>query len=82
MLYTRIHPKDTYLRKTGDFVRPLGEEIDSMQLNGIQWHMFKVKGTGEVFVKGESGDYMIEIVTQDVSGSELKRLLGTYKKIE
>ncbi|MCA0147280.1 hypothetical protein LCD52_00605 [Rossellomorea vietnamensis] len=82
LLYTRIHPKDTYLRKTGDFVRPLGEEIDSMQMNGIQWHMFKVEGTDEVFVKGESGDYMIEIVTQDVSGSELKRLLGTYKKIE
>ncbi|UTE76645.1 hypothetical protein [Rossellomorea sp. KS-H15a] len=82
LLYTRIHPKDTYLRKTGDFVRTLGEEIDSMQMNGIQWHMFKVEDTDEVFVKGESGDYMIEIVTQKVSGSELKRLLGTYKKIE
>ena len=80
LLYTRIYPKDTYLRKTGDFVRPLGEEIDSMQMNGIQWHMFKVEGTDEVHAKGESGDYLFEIVTQKVSSSELKRLLGTYKK--
>ncbi|KPL60953.1 hypothetical protein [Rossellomorea vietnamensis] len=82
LLYTRIHPKDTYLRKTGDFVRPLGEEIDSMKMNGIQWHMFKVDGTDEVHVKGESGDYLIEIVTQKVSRSELKRLLGSFKKVE
>jgi outer membrane lipoprotein-sorting protein len=82
LLYTRIYPKDTYLRKTGDFVRPLGEEIDSMKMNGIQWHMFKVEGTDEVHVKGESGDYLIEIVTQKVPSSELKRLLGSFKKVE
>ncbi|WP_226673361.1 hypothetical protein [Rossellomorea aquimaris] len=82
LLFTRIYPKDTYLRKTGDFDRPLGEEIESTKMNGVQWSIFNVEGTEDVHVKGETGDYLIEIVTHEVSASEMKRLLDTYKKAE
>lgn len=82
LLYTRIYPKDTYLRKTGDFDRPLGDIIETLKVNGIQWRIYEVKGTDDVHVKGESGEHILELVTHEVSFDETKRLLSTFQKVK
>ncbi|TYR74395.1 hypothetical protein FZC79_15035 [Rossellomorea vietnamensis] len=82
LLYTRIYPKDTYLRKTGDFDRPLGDEIEALKVNGIQWRIYKVQGTDDVHVKGELDEHILELVTHDVSFDETKRLLSTFQKVK
>jgi hypothetical protein len=81
LVYTRIYPRGSYLRKSGEFERPLGEELETLNKNGIQWSVFKIRGTSDVHLKGESGNYIFEISTHDVSIEETKRLISGFQKI-
>lgn len=80
LLYTRIYPKDSVVRTTGDFNSELGEEIENFTLDEIKWSVFEIKGTPNIHLKGEKGKFVYEIVTQDVSLKEVKELLVTFVK--
>ncbi|WP_421378169.1 hypothetical protein ACOJQI_12300 [Bacillus salacetis] len=81
LIYTRVYPRDTFLRKTGDFSRPLGEELDTLNVNGIHWSIFEIKGTNDVYLKGESGNFLFEMATYKVSFNEIKKLLSEFQKL-
>lgn len=80
-LYSRIYTKGTFLRRTGDFERPLGEKIETIEMNGIKWSIYEVEGTSDVHLKGELGEHVFEITTHDVPLNEVKRLLNNFKEI-
>lgn len=79
LLYTRMYPEDTVVRTTGDFPAELGEEIENVKINEINWKVYEINGIPNFHLKGEKDDYMYEIVTQDVPLQEVKRLLDTFK---
>lgn len=80
LLYNRIYPKDSVVRTTGDFESQLGEALETFHLNGIDWSLFEIPGTPNIHLKGKSGDTVFEIVSQDVSLTEVKNLLKNYKR--
>lgn len=78
LLYTRIYPKDSVVRTTGDFESELSEEKENFLLNEIKWSIYQIKGTPNSHLKGEKEEYIYEIVTQDVSLQEIKDLLNSF----
>lgn len=79
LLYTRMYPKDTVVRTTGDFNAELGEELENVMINDIQWKVYEIVGIPNFHLKGQKNEYVYEIVTQDVPLDEVKRLLETFK---
>lgn len=78
LLYTRIYPRDSVVRTTGDFNSELGEEKENFTLEEIKWSVFEIKGTSNIHLKGEKDEFVYEIVTQEVSLQEVKELLATF----
>ncbi|MBS4199165.1 hypothetical protein KHA93_05790 [Bacillus sp. FJAT-49732] len=76
LLYTRIYPRDSVVRTTGDFNSELGEEIENFTLNEIKWSVFEINGTPDIHLKGDKDGIIYEIVTQEVSLQEVKELLA------
>ncbi|MGX2958803.1 hypothetical protein JNUCC23_06000 [Peribacillus sp. JNUCC 23] len=78
LLYTRIYPRDSVVRTTGDFNSELGEEKENFTLEEIKWSVFEITGTPNIHLKGEKDEFVYEIVTQGVSLQEVKELLATF----
>ncbi|MEK3886589.1 hypothetical protein [Bacillus sp. FSL K6-3431] len=77
LLYTRIYPRDSVVRTTGDFNSELGEEKE-FTLEEIKWSVFEITGTPNIHLKGEKDEFVYEIVTQEVSLQEVKELLTNF----
>jgi hypothetical protein len=80
LLYTRIYPKDSVVRTSGDFNSELGEVLETFTMNEIKWSVYEIKGSTNIHFRGEVNKNVYEIVTQEVSLNEVKRLLTTFKK--
>lgn len=80
LLYTRVYPKGSIVRTTGDFERELGEEVDNFILDEINWSVFEVSGAPNIHLKGEKDGFVYEIVAQEVSLQEIIELLARFIK--
>jgi hypothetical protein len=80
LFFTRIYQKGSVVRTTGDFESELGDPVETYHLNGIDWSLYEIPGTPNYHLKGKSGEYLVEIVTQEVSLNEIKNSLENYKK--
>ncbi|QQZ08497.1 hypothetical protein [Heyndrickxia vini] len=80
LIYVRMYHKDSVVGSLGDFNTTKGKKLDSFTLNGIKWSVFEIKNTPNAHFIGNSGDYKYEVVTQEVSISDAKRLLKSFKK--
>jgi hypothetical protein len=54
--------------------------LESFTMNEIKWSVYEIKGSQNIHFKGEGNKNVYEIVTQEVSLNEVKRLLTTFKK--
>ncbi|AND41427.1 hypothetical protein A361_20430 [Cytobacillus oceanisediminis 2691] len=80
LIYVRAYHKDSVVSSLGDFNTEKGEELDTFTLKGIKWTVFEIKDNPNAHFIGSSGEYKYEMVTQDVSIDEVKRLLESFKK--
>jgi outer membrane lipoprotein-sorting protein len=80
VIYVRTYNKDSVVRSNWVYNFEQGEELDQFTLNEIDWKLFEVKNTPDVYLIGSSGDYKYEIVCQGVSNQEIKTLLESFKK--
>ncbi|MGG4468250.1 hypothetical protein ABER68_09505 [Paenibacillus alvei] len=80
VLYVRAYPEESVVSSLNDFNTEKGNKIDSFTLNEIKWEVYEIKDSKEAHFIGVSGDYEYEMITQDVSVADAKRLLKTFKK--
>jgi hypothetical protein len=80
LIYVRAYHKDSVVSSLGDFNTEKGEELDTFSLNGIKWTVFEIRDSPNAHFIGTSGEYKYELVTQDVSIDNVKRLLESFKK--
>jgi hypothetical protein len=79
LLYVRMYHRDAVVRSFTDFDTEKGKDIGSFTLNGIDWKAYEIKNTPNTHFIGHSGEYMYEVVTQEVSFEESKSLLESFK---
>jgi hypothetical protein len=80
LLYVRMYHKDAVVRSFTDFDTEKGKELGSFTLNGIDWKAYEIKNTPNTHFIGHSGEFIYEVVTQEVSFEESKNLLESFKK--
>jgi outer membrane lipoprotein-sorting protein len=82
MLSVRVHHKDSYVRKIGDFEIVGDTTVSPFQLNEIKWKGTSLKETdGEwVHLTGQKGDYIYDVVSQHISLDETKDFLKGFKE--
>jgi hypothetical protein len=80
LLYVRMYHKDAIVRSFTDFDTEKGKEFGSFTLNGVDWKAYEIKNTPNTHFIGHSGEYVYEVVTQEISFEESKRLLESFKK--
>lgn len=83
MLSVRVHHKDSYVRKNGDF-EMIGETIVSpFEQSGIKWEGTSKKESDVEWVHliGEKGDYIYDVVSQNISIDKTRDFLKVFKAV-
>ncbi|MFT9493791.1 hypothetical protein, partial [Anaerosolibacter sp.] len=82
MLSVRVHHKDSYIRKIGDFEIVGDTNVSPFQLNDIKWKGTSLQETDGVWVhlSGQKGDYIYDVVSQNISLDETKDFLKGFKE--
>ncbi|MHC0038300.1 hypothetical protein [Pseudoneobacillus sp. C159] len=80
LLYVRMYHKDSVVRSFTDFDTEKGEELGNFTVNGINWKAFEIKSNPNTHFIGTHGDYIYEVVTQEVSFDEAKNLLNSFNR--
>jgi hypothetical protein len=78
LLYVRMYHKDAVIRSLTDFDTEKGAELGHFTLNSIEWKAFEMKNNPNTHFIGTSGEFVYEVVTQEVSFDEAKKLLESF----
>ncbi|PLS14906.1 hypothetical protein CVD28_25640 [Bacillus sp. M6-12] len=78
LLFTRCYDKDTVVRSWGEFDTEKGDRIDQFKINDIEWESFKIHDNKDTHFIGRKGDYIYEIVSQNISYEEVRLLLKSF----
>jgi hypothetical protein len=83
MLSIRVHHKDSYVRKIGNFEIEGDTKVAPFELNGIRWEGTSLQETdGEwVHLTGQKGDYIYDVVSQHISLDETREYLKEFKPV-
>lgn len=79
-IYTRMYPKDTVVRTTGEFDRPLETELAPVTQSGLQWRVFTVSGTPNLYATAKQDDIVYEVVAEGVDVQQLTELLAHFQQ--
>ncbi|WP_445491256.1 hypothetical protein [Niallia sp. 03133] len=84
LLCVRVHHKDSYVRKIGDFERAGKVKIQPFKRNGIAWKGTILEDTSikSVHFIGEKGDYVYDVVSQDITPEQTKGFLDHFQPIQ
>jgi hypothetical protein len=79
LLCVRMYHKDAVVRSLTDFDTEKGAELGHFTLNSIEWKAFEMKNNPNTHFIGTQGEFVYEVVTQEVSFNETKNLLESFR---
>ncbi|MDZ5471434.1 hypothetical protein SM124_06700 [Bacillus sp. 31A1R] len=81
LLYVRMYHKDSVVSSWNEFNTERGDKMVSFESNGIKWDGYELKVGGEedIHYIGQSGDYVYEVLTQQINLTEHQELFKWFE---